>query len=519
MQTASKLKRVRLAVSLVSGLLVALAFLSFPGVVPAGAISVVTYLQFLPSLLKFTHIAAIGAAGFAVVLLLTLLFGRVYCSFLCPLGTLQDGFTWLARKVNRKNVQRASPRYDWLRFGLLGVSAASLLAGSTLSVNLLDPFSNFGRILSHLARPIVLAGNNLLALVSERLNLYWVNPIDPPASAWVAILFALSFLLFVGFLSYTRGRFYCNTVCPVGALLGLVSRAALWKIAIDEDDCTGCGLCEKACKGGCIDRKAKVVDFDRCVECYNCFDVCPRDGMIFRTPWSPARRVSGTHQGRRRFLQRASAAVFILSAGNQGKKVVPTKLTTVPAGSVLPVSPPGSGGLDHFTATCTACHLCIDACISGVLQPSMFEYGIGGVFQPRMDYQTAYCNFDCTACGDVCPSGAILPIEKEKKKLTQLGVAKFIKDNCVVNTEHTDCGACSEHCPTKAVTMVPFMTKLVIPEVKEDYCIGCGACEHACPTKPYKAIFVQSHRVHATAKKPEVKKLEPPQTPQEDFPF
>ncbi len=209
---------------------------------------------------------------------------------------------------------------------------------------------------------------------------------------------------------------------------------------------------------------------------------------------------------------------FFLFAG-EGKTIVPKKLTTVPTGSSLPVAPPGAKSLDHFTSTCTACHLCVSACIANVLQPSLFEYGVGGVFQPRMDFRSGYCNYDCTACGDVCPSGAILSLEKEQKKLTQLGIAKFVKDNCIVNTEHTDCGACSEHCPTKAVTMVKFQDKLVIPEVREEFCIGCGACEHACPTKPFKAIYVNSNRVHAVAKKPEEKKIAPAPAAQEDFPF
>jgi formate hydrogenlyase subunit 6/NADH:ubiquinone oxidoreductase subunit I len=241
--------------------------------------------------------------------------------------------------------------------------------------------------------------------------------------------------------------------------------------------------------------------------------------MYFRTPWSKGADAPATSRGRRKFLQQSTASMAFLVLADREKKIVPRKLTTVPTGSPLPVSPPGSRGLDHFTATCTACHLCVSACIADVLQPSLFEYGIGGVFQPRMNYRSGYCQYDCTVCGDVCPSGAILPLPKEEKKLTQLGKAKFVKDNCIVNTEHTDCGACSEHCPTKAVTMVKFEEKLMIPEVHEEFCIGCGACEHACPTVPYKAIYVLSNRFHAVAKKPEVKKIEQPQVPQEDFPF
>ncbi len=142
-----------------------------------------------------------------------------------------------------------------------------------------------------------------------------------------------------------------------------------------------------------------------------------------------------------------------------------------------------------------------------------------------MDYSTSFCNYECTACAEVCPTGAILPIQVENKKLIQLGKAKFIKENCVVFTENTDCGACSEHCPTKAVRMIPYIPEnnpkknLHLPEVRDEYCTGCGACEHACPTKPYKSIYVEGNPVHLTAKKPPEEKIEQKIDYREDFPF
>jgi ferredoxin len=148
----------------------------------------------------------------------------------------------------------------------------------------------------------------------------------------------------------------------------------------------------------------------------------------------------------------------------------------------------------------------------------LFDYGLGGVFQPKMDYWVSYCNYDCTLCGSVCPSGAILPLPPEEKKLVQMGKAKFVKDDCIVITKKTDCGACSEHCPTKAVHMVPY-EKLMLPETKEEVCIGCGACERTCPTKPRKAIYVEANVVHQRAEKPQVKKLEQEPLNTTDFPF
>jgi len=148
------------------------------------------------------------------------------------------------------------------------------------------------------------------------------------------------------------------------------------------------------------------------------------------------------------------------------------------------------------------------------------EYGLLGIMQPRMDFKTSYCDFDCVICTEVCPSGAILPQDVETKHTIQLGITKFVKDNCIVYTEKTDCGACAEHCPTKAVKMVldPEVNKKA-PFVTDDICIGCGACEFACPTKPYKAIYVESKEIHQIAQKPKEEKIDQNVDYSEEFPF
>ncbi|HEY9115715.1 MAG TPA: 4Fe-4S dicluster domain-containing protein, partial [Bacteroidales bacterium] len=135
-----------------------------------------------------------------------------------------------------------------------------------------------------------------------------------------------------------------------------------------------------------------------------------------------------------------------------------------------------------------------------------------------MNYNASFCNFECIICSEVCPTGAILPIQPEIKKQTQIGKSYFIKENCVVYTHETACGACSEHCPTKAVNMVFYKDKLTIPEVNNKICVGCGACEYACPTTP-KSIYVDGQAVHPLAEKPEEKPIEDSTVPEEDFPF
>jgi ferredoxin len=538
------LKKVRLVVSLSFFVLTGLIFLDFTNVFPSGWTNGVLYLQFVPSLMKFVNVVNLAAIGFLITVVLTLLFGRVYCSSICPLGTLQDVISFLARKNHAKYIRP----FNALRYSLLVITLLSVFSGSLVILNLLDPFSNFGRIFTNLFKPIVVASNNAIAFAMQNIGAYSVYAVEMKGNEITSVLISLAILGVLLWMAYFHRRLYCNTICPVGALLGWMSKFSFYKIAIDENACIGCKKCEQVCKGGCIDKKAKTVDFTRCVSCYNCFSVCPTEGLVFERAYLEPRVITPdaigelatvhshavdretlendackTDYGRRDVV--IKSFLFLTGTTTVGKKrIVSTKESTVKVVRTTPVAPPGSMSISDFNDACTACHLCVSACPSQVLAPSFLEYGIAGIVQPHMDYSKGFCSYECTLCTEICPSGAMLPLLQEKKKLTQLGVAKFVKDNCIVKTENKECGACSEHCPTKAVNMVAYKPEnsvlykqLVIPEVKEDYCIGCGACEFACPTKPYKAIYVEGREIHATAKKPEVKKLE--EEVQEDFPF
>lgn len=526
------LKPLRVTVAVVFLALTMCLFLDFRGVGASNIADGVLYLQFVPSLLRFLGGAALGSAGFIVAAALTLLFGRIYCSTVCPFGTLQDAIRRIvdARRFRAGKKRRGyafSQPHAKIRYAILALTGLLFLGGSGLLLNLLDPFSNFGRILSSLVQPVVLAGNNLAASVAEQLGVHAVFQVQWPAMAPVSVGAALAMLLTVGWLSARHGRLYCNTLCPVGTLLGMVSRHALFRIRINPATCGNCGRCERVCKAGCIDFREKTVDFSRCVGCYNCLAVCPDQALQLGTRQSQAHGASKRDPGRRRFLIGLAAAGLGLAAPKATAappaQFVQSRPTTIPEARPGPVSPPGSQSVAHFTSRCTACHLCVAACPSRVLVPSFLEYGLSGLMQPRMDFRSGYCNFECTACSAICPSGAILPLPKRRKQRTQVGTARFIKENCVVYTDNTNCGACSEHCPTKAVHMVPYLNmadrKLVIPEVNEAICIGCGACEHACPTRPYKAIYIRRNPVHKLAEKPMEKKLESTPALGEDFPF
>jgi ferredoxin len=492
-------------------------------------------LQFVPSLLKFMNHAALGAAGFMVVLGLTLIFGRIYCSAICPLGIFQDVISRVfskkrapAGKKTKSPAFKYSPPRNILRYGIFLATLLFFAAGTALMLNLLDPFSSFGRMMTHLFHPVVIFLNNLSVSLAETLGNHALFRVRLPAAAPLSLGIALASVMLIGWMSVRHGRLYCNTLCPVGTLLGLVSKFSIVRVGIHSGACRSCGACRRVCKAGCIDVKTKQVDVSRCVTCFNCLSACPDQAMVYRSRFRknlPRPSHKKTAQNRRNFMLTLAAGSLGIAAGGvnatPNSPPIQARPTTIAENKTCPLSPPGSRGIKRYTSICTACHLCVSACPSGLLTPSVSAFGLSNMMQPRMNFNRGHCNFDCTVCSNICPSGAILPLTIAQKQQTQVGVAKFIKENCVVYTDNTNCGACSEHCPTKAVTMVPYINaagrNLVIPKMNEAICVGCGGCEHACPTRPYKAIYVDGNLMHRTAEKPQEKKLE--QETSQDFPF
>lgn len=559
------LKIIRIIVSLIFFIVTGFLFLSFSHFTQDFA-GTILYLQFVPSLLKFIVQPSILTIGFVLIIIFNLLFGRIYCSSICPLGTLMDIFTYIRKKIKRKKFIYARP-HNFIRNSILIITICSFLAGTVLLINLLDPYSNFGRITYNFFKPLYIYANNLISSIFESYDNYSITPLV--FKGWrVEILFYPFLILgLIMWMSAFHGRLYCNTICPVGALLALFSKFSIFKIVIDNELCEACGLCEKECKAKCIDNKTKHLDFTRCIACFNCFRVCKLNGFKyeisnsfklkkkrkFNIPESEFgnkslfviqneakdfvcnvhasfgrfftslrsvrndisllfrqfhKEINHIDYSKRSFLINFSTILFgIASYACSPIKSNNKQQAKIPENKKYEATPPGSLSIEHFTNTCTACHLCVSVCCNQVLQPALLEYGLTGIMQPRMDYHTGFCNYECNDCSMICPTGAILPIELEKKKLTQLGVARFIKNNCIVITNKSECGACSEHCPTKACNMIPYQN-LHLPEVDKKICIGCGACEFACPAKPFKAIYVEGNPVHKIAEKPKIQKLE-----------
>jgi len=516
------LKKIRVIVALVFFLLMIFMLLDFRKLLPELFYDSVTYLQFIPSLLKFISVLSLSFIGFIIILVLTIFFGRVYCSVLCPLGILQDLILWLRKKVKKKFRYKFSKPVDYLRYPFLALPVIGYLAGTVFFIGLLDPFSNFGRIISDLLQPVYIGLNNAGSWILTKMNIFILYPEEISFARLVTYIFPVFILILIVWMSLRQGRLYCNTICPVGTLLGLLSRISIFRIRFIESKCTQCGKCAFACKATCISIKNLSVDFSRCVGCYNCISVCPEDAIKYRAPKQRKGISPSTDPDRRKVVSAIGLLLLAILGSRKSLKAqdVPhnKKPTEIEPEKHFAVTPPGSLGIKHFTSTCTACHLCISACPTKVLQPSFLEFGITGLMQPHMDYVTNYCNFDCIICSEVCPAGAILSLSAEAKKTVQIGQVSLILENYVVYTDHTACGSCSEHCPTQAVRMVPFIGELTIPEINPELCVGCGACEHACPTRPFRAIYVDGHYEHQVARKPEEEELEQPVI-EEDFPF
>jgi NAD-dependent dihydropyrimidine dehydrogenase PreA subunit len=518
--TSSFLRRFRIGFSVVVLFCFIFIFIDFKSLIPEAYKNYLLYLQFIPSLVKFLDLRTLAAGGFLVVLVLTLLSGRTYCSFLCPLGMVQDVLSRFGGHIKKKFRRFGYKKpYTVIRYSLLGITLLVAIIWGIYIVTLLDPYSIFGRFMTFFGKPVVLLANNFLAGILGRFDNYTLNHIEIKGFQLAAYSVPTSFFMLVAILSVLRGRLYCNMICPLGTLLGLFSKVSLFRIKFNTDKCTRCGRCSIVCKSSCIDFLNYNVDISRCVDCFNCISTCPDKALSYGVVKLKKAEVR-TDESKRKFVAGSLLMFFGLSQFLKGQEKivpVPKRESTVKENKTFPVCPPGAGSFSDFTKRCIACSLCITACPNNVLHPAVNQYGIAGLMQPVMNYHRSFCTFNCTVCTEVCPTYALKPLALEAKKLTQLGKVIFIKDNCIVKTEKTACGACSESCPTKAVYMIPYEGNLVIPETNQEICIGCGHCEFSCPTVPYKAIFVDGNPVHLAAKKPENEQSEI-KTPVE-FPF
>ena len=545
----------------------------------------ILHIQFVPALLSL----AAGTLGVAlpliILLLLTLIFGRVYCSFLCPTGILQDIIGRLARPFTRRT--RTNPHspgagahntsagshsasatagsstcadssnstgshssganagsstsagyhkpHSILRYIILIATGLLFALGLAWPLTLLDPYSLFGKIASQFFGSIEIFLNNALANIFPNSIPY----LKYTSIATVSFIYGTIALITLILFSAAHGRLYCNTICPVGTLLGLIGSKSLFQIRIDSNACKHCNACAKNCKSNCIDIKGQKVDTERCVVCFNCLQHC-KFGALHYSLRRPAASTSACStastsatsanaacststsaastqpsgkidKGLRTTLAGlAGLGTAILAHKGTGSRFIPIKEyrekhlpENLRASQELGIMPPGAGRLEHFKQNCTGCYACVAACPGDVIKPATFEYGPDGILLPTLKYNGHFCGYECNACSNACPSGALSPLTLKEKKRTAMGKAIYMAGKCIVFQAGTDCGACDEHCPTKAITMVPVPGKsfLYFPKLNRDLCIGCGGCEYICPQKP-KAIKVVALADQSLAQEP-----------------
>lgn len=405
--------------------------------------------QLLPAILAGNFLWVIAVlVGTAVV-------GRCYCAAVCPMGVFQDIFIWLHKLLfGKKRPYRYRKPQNWLRYTVLVAFVVLMVLGLNGIAVLIAPYSAYARMVT---------------------NIHGTGMVH-----WIAI----ATLCCLGVMSFCWGRLWCNTLCPVGSLLSLVSRYRLIGIRIDADKCAGCRKCEQGCRAMCIDIDNKTVDHSRCVDCMNCLNVCKVGAISFgRT--RKAKNGKPVDGSRRKFVA-TSVAVGAAMAVQAQEQKMDGGLAAIMDKSVperkTPLKPFGARSLKNFSQRCTACQLCVSQCPEKVLRPSTKP---ATLMQPEMNYTDGYCRMACTRCSEVCPAGAILPISKEEKTAISIGVAVVLKENCI------SCGTCARHCPSAAISMVDGY-----PAVNEARCLGCGACEYYCPARPMTAIYVEGREIH-----------------------
>lgn len=486
------LRKIRIIISFIVFFLATLLFLDF-----AGALHWLAKIQFIPALLAMNFIVILA------LVVITLLFGRIYCSVICPLGIFQDVISRISRK-GKKNRFSYSPAISWLRYAALAVFIVTGIAGVSIVFGLLEPYSSYGRIVTNLFAPLYQLGNNLLAYFAERANSYMFYTVDVWIKGIAIFCIAAATFIIIIILAWRNGRTYCNTICPVGTVLGFLSRFSLFKPVIDTEKCNSCGLCARGCKASCINSKEHVIDYSRCVTCLNCIDKCNKNAITY-TKVKPLRSMNTAAQNndssRRNFL--SVAAIFASFAALKAQSNVDGGLAVIEDKKIPkranPLFPAGAESMKHFAAHCTACQLCISTCPNRVLRPSE---KLSSFMQPEMSYERGYCRPECVKCSEVCPTGAIKLITVAEKSSIQVGRAVWVKENCVAATENVTCNNCERHCPVAAIQMVPQDANNPdsnkIPAIDTERCIGCGACENLCPSRPFSAIYIEGNEQQRT---------------------
>ncbi len=470
-------------------------------------------LVFLSTLLASHAVPALLCFSL-ITLALTVIFGRFFCGWICPLGTIHAAASSLRNEDAFEMVQREkwSPWNRWKYYILIALLVGAVFGANWIGV--LDPFSVLYRttftVLGPALRGAVEDGSTAVYQADPHIGPIHATSATEPIyrflrdhtfigsrqSFFGGTLIAVLFLVTVG-LNFYRKRFWCRYLCPLGALLGLAAKCSWIRLTTCEESCTECGLCRINCQGAGSPDKPGEWQSSECFLCLNCAAKCNWESISF-TISNPLRDRRG---GSLDLSKRAMLTSGLLGLGT----FLSLRLAPVAQGKVFDpdlVRPPGARPEDEFLSKCVRCGLCMRVCPTNGLQPAGFETGLEGIWTPRLDARVGYCEYECNRCGSICPTGAIEELDLETKKNTKLGLATFDTSRCLPYAYGRECMVCEEHCPvpTKAIYFVETTVTLrdgaqrVLkqPRVDPDRCTGCGICEAKCVFRDRPAVRVTS---------------------------
>ncbi|MBN1259537.1 MAG: 4Fe-4S binding protein [Anaerolineae bacterium] len=439
----------------------------------------------------------------ALTLVVTVVFGRVWCGWVCPMGTLLE---WFSPKGRAHHVYARRPSEKWrmIKYVLLFILMAAALFGSQ-ALLFLDPITLISRSMATALWPAFSRAVMISETFLYRFEVLWpvldvidAHVIRPVFKGMVSVftLGAPIALFFAGIvaLNWVAERFWCRYLCPLGALLGIFSKFALFRRVVEEHGCALCGRCNAECPTGTIDpERGFRSDPAECIVCYDCMVDCTREGVRFR--WQlPAYRPA---EWRPYDPKRRELLVGLVSGA-----AVASLATIEPVTQRQPaymIRPPGAT-LTDFESLCVRCGECMRVCPTQGLQPSLFVGGMQNVMTPRLAPRLGYCSYSCVACGEVCPTGAIPQLTLGEKQHVPIGLARIDRSRCLPWAHNIPCIVCEEVCPVrhKAIWLTTVQTRnaqgeiidLQLPSVVKELCIGCGLCEYHCPMGGEAAVRV-----------------------------
>jgi polyferredoxin/Pyruvate/2-oxoacid:ferredoxin oxidoreductase delta subunit len=432
------------------------------------------------------------------VILVTIVLGRVFCGWICPLGTLNN----IVGSFKKRHAKRPPFYLHRIKYYIL----IALLVSSVFTLQfagILDPISLLIRSFSLSIYPLINYGTRAffdglynadipgVVHISESIYSVMKKSILSFQQPYYhqGIFIGVIFLTILG-LNLIEKRFWCKYLCPLGAFFGLLSRYSILKREVSEG-CTSCGMCDSVCQGAAFSENREEWRKTECLACFNCDDICPANAVSFGFG---RKTVPSMDLGRRRVMLSVFSGVVAVPLLRS------TPFSKIPYLNPRLIRPPGALEEEEFLKRCVKCGECMKVCITNGLQPTLLEAGLEGIWSPVLVPKVGYCEYRCTLCGQVCPSGAIQRLTFEDKMKVRIGLAMIDKGRCLPYAHSTPCIVCEEVCPTpkKAIWFEEVMVKdrdgreiaVKQPHVDLNLCIGCGICEAKCPVGNKPAIYV-----------------------------